>query len=256
MGGMIACIAMSRSPNLISRAAFTAPMLRMKCGTKALDYRFPMPQPITHMVTRFMSWAGLGWYPTLGFFHERPTDPLHLYVTTSDRTQLNHWEMLRQRCPSIMSTCITNDWVRLSLDAQIEFAKYYSLVRTQCLIMAAEHDVFVSNRALALFAQHAPAARLVFLPGAYHEILFETTHRRAAAEKMVMEFFTQDSDNVQVVACHSPFVEFDQSEPSMSLLSMAEIVVRSLGGVVATVGILVGLSMVSGIGTKVLWRKM
>jgi lysophospholipase len=59
MGGLIASIAMSRLPNLINRAVLMAPMLRNKCGTRALRYRLPLPQPLASWIARFAKYCGM-----------------------------------------------------------------------------------------------------------------------------------------------------------------------------------------------------
>ena len=58
MGGLVASIAMSRLPSLINRAVLSAPMFRNKCGMKALDYAFPLPQPRAMIKSR-ISWLAL-----------------------------------------------------------------------------------------------------------------------------------------------------------------------------------------------------
>ena len=51
MGGLISAIAMSRLPNLVSRAVLLAPMLRNKCGTKSMNYQFPLPQKLAYWIS-------------------------------------------------------------------------------------------------------------------------------------------------------------------------------------------------------------
>jgi len=72
--------------------------------------------------------AGLGATHALGYFLERPEDPLKVNITTSDIDQLHDWAALRQRHPQIMSTCVTNKWVLESIKAQKKFAHRYKLV--------------------------------------------------------------------------------------------------------------------------------
>jgi alpha-beta hydrolase superfamily lysophospholipase len=60
MGGFISAIAMSRLPTLVNRAVLCAPMLRNKCGMKAIDYQYPLPQPLAYWITALSSYMGLG----------------------------------------------------------------------------------------------------------------------------------------------------------------------------------------------------
>jgi alpha-beta hydrolase superfamily lysophospholipase len=134
MGGLIASIVMSRLPSLISRAALCAPMFRNKCGMKALDFKFPLPQPVAYWVTYLSCYAGLGTMHALGFFKESNFLKLKANVVTSDEIQLHKWQALRERYPSLVATCVTNDWVLHSIRAQKKFALRYELVRTNTIV--------------------------------------------------------------------------------------------------------------------------
>eukprot|EP00981_Chlorochromonas_danica_P003517 scaffold659_cov192-Ochromonas_danica.AAC.30 len=60
MGGFITATAMSRLPTLINRAVLCAPMLRMKCGMRALDFQHPLPQILAKWIAGLLSYLGLG----------------------------------------------------------------------------------------------------------------------------------------------------------------------------------------------------
>ncbi len=62
---------------------------------------------------------------------------------------------IRQRYPHVISGCPTNDWNNCSIQAQKNFESKYWLVKTNTLIIAAEHDLFVYNRAMMVFANEA-----------------------------------------------------------------------------------------------------
>ena len=84
MGCLIAAIGMARHPALINRAVFSAPMFRNKCGLKSLQYRFPLPQPLVHLLSYCVCNAGLGFLHAIGFNKESPLDRIR-YKLTSDR---------------------------------------------------------------------------------------------------------------------------------------------------------------------------
>lgn len=100
-GGLVAGIAMSRLPTLFNRAILIAPMFRNKCGMKAINYQFPLPQPIAYWITSLSCHVGLGATHALGFFKEKPGDVLRACVTTSDEEQLLHWQQLREAVPQV-----------------------------------------------------------------------------------------------------------------------------------------------------------
>ena len=74
------------------------------------------------------------------------------------------------RYPSIISSCVTNNWVLTTMKAQIKFAYKYELFRTNTIILQASDDIFVHNRAQDVFAQKAPNCRILEVPDSYHEV--------------------------------------------------------------------------------------
>ncbi|RYG98855.1 alpha/beta hydrolase, partial [archaeon] len=203
MGGFITTAAMARLPTLVSRAALCSPMLRMKCGVKAMDFKYPLPQTLTHWITTLSCYMGLGTYHALGYFKEKNTDKLSINVFTSDQAQLDKWMALRLSYPQLITTCVTNDWVLQSIRAQRRLATKYQFVKTNTLVLSAEHDYLVYNRAMAMFVKQAPHAKMLCAPGAYHEILCEKESIRQAALKVIFDFFSQKQDDVSLVFNYS-----------------------------------------------------
>eukprot|EP01031_Cornospumella_fuschlensis_P034311 gene34311-41526_t len=240
MGGFIATAAMARLPTLVSRAVLCAPMLRMKCGMKALDFKYPMPQTLTHWITSLSCYMGLGTYHALGYFKEKSTDKLNLNVCTSDQAQLDKWMALRMNYPQLITTCVTNDWVLQSIRAQRRLATKYQFVKTNTLVLSAEHDVLVYNRAMAMFVKQAPHSKMFCAPGAYHEILNEKDSIRLAALKVIHDFFTQKQDDVSLVQACYPLEEFDVRTP---IYSITELVARGIGVALGVAGLVAGLAM-------------
>lgn len=247
MGCLISSIGMARHPGLIDRAVLSAPMFRNKCGIKALNYEHPLPQRLVFWLSYCLHNAGLGFLHAAGYFKERPTDDLSNIKFTNDSEQLQKWEKLRQRYPKIISCCVTNDWVLRSLRAQIEFSKHYELVRTNCLLIQAENDVFVYNRAMAIFFKKAPNARMFVMPGAFHELFIETKIRRNSIMNVIQNFFSQRSDLVSAVEPIEPLKIYDENT---SFFSPTELVIRVVGGVVACVGFTVGFALFIGGGKR------
>lgn len=135
MGGFIAANAMCRLPTLVNRAILCSPMIRCKCGVKALDFRYPLPETIAYWFASLNNYLGLGTYHTLGYFKEKPTDRMNLNVVTSDQEQLDRWIDLRMRYPNLITTCVTNDWIYHTIKAQKKFASKYEFVKTNTLIL-------------------------------------------------------------------------------------------------------------------------
>lgn len=258
MGAFISAIGMSRYPSLINRAVLLTPMFRMKCGTKSMNYRFPVPPPVAYWVATLSAWAGLGTSRALGYNRETPFDKLALRTFTSDASQLHELEALRQKYPSIISSCVTNDWIRHSLKAQKDFAPLYSLVKTNCLVLQATKDYFVSSKPMAQFVKAAASAVLFTLPDTYHELLFEEERKRFVVEQQILAFFQQSSDDVHVVECIAPFVRHDPNGPSQALATLTDTVLKGVGILVGSMGIVTGLALLTGLRLRhvgsLLWR--
>jgi hypothetical protein len=183
----------------------------------------------------------------LGFFKEKSSDQLPLNTTTSDIEQLEKWRQLRQKYPQIMSTCVTNDWALQSIRAEKKFETRFEFVQTNTLILSAENDVFVYNRAMAFFAQSAPKCRIFIAPNALHELLYESEPIRNASLEIVKEFFKQKGDDIDQVSPKGPFYEYDKATP---IYSLPEKFIRAAGIVISTVGILAGVTMIFSSGKR------
>lgn len=247
MGGLICSVAMSKLPNLINRAVLLSPMLRNKCGMKYFNYQFPLPQPLTYWIQSLACYFGFGRSHALGYFKESPDDLLKLNITTSSQEQLNLWHKLRQFYPSIISCCVTNNWVLQSLKAQNRFESRYKFVFTNTLVILAEKDYFVYNRAVSIFAQRAPACKVLFAPSSFHEVWAEKDSIRGSTLKAISDFFTQKQDDVMLVEPSTPLILYDHNAPTYSI---AEATIRSTGILIATLGVLTGITMIFSDFTK------
>eukprot|EP00602_Paraphysomonas_sp_CaronLab_P010596 CAMPEP_0185035568 /NCGR_PEP_ID=MMETSP1103-20130426/27186_1 /TAXON_ID=36769 /ORGANISM="Paraphysomonas bandaiensis, Strain Caron Lab Isolate" /LENGTH=386 /DNA_ID=CAMNT_0027572707 /DNA_START=59 /DNA_END=1219 /DNA_ORIENTATION=- len=244
MGCLISAIGMSRHPSIVSRAVFSAPLIRNKCGMKYFEYKNPLPQPLVYWITYVACYCGLGSMPAMGFFKERAEDKIKLKLTT-DKKMMQNWEALRKRYPSIMSTCVTNDWILHCIRAQNKFARIYELFRTNTIILQATDDIFVYNRAMSVFSQTAPATRIFTVPNSYHEVLLEAPEKRNACARVILNFFEQESDDVHRISPIPPLITCD---PSKHIFSYAEIVLRATGVTVAAVGFVLGVTLMVGGG--------
>jgi len=111
------------------------------------------------------------------------------------------------------------------------------------MIVTAEHDRFVYNRAALVFARKSPTCKVFMVPNALHELLHETSNISGAVMKTTIDYLTQKTDDVtQAVAC-SPLLPCDNSTP---LYSLTETITRSCGVLLASVGVVLGLTMIFG----------
>lgn len=257
MGGLVASTAMSRDATLIKRAVLSAPMFRMKCVPKItygkLAFELTIPHPIAYALSWLNCYLGLGTMHPLGWFLESPDDVKQTCIESSDSEQMEKWCKLRKRYPECMSTCATNEWTLQSLRAQKKFATRFQFVQTNTLIIQAENDIFVYNRAMAMFAQKAPNSLMFVAPESYHESLMEREAIRGGVVRVIVDFFTQKTDAVNLVQPVSPLVLHD---PTESIFSPIEKALRLTGFVIGAVGCIVGASMLlSSSGNKGVIRR-
>jgi hypothetical protein len=102
----------------------------------------------------------------------------------------------------------------------------------------------VSNRAIVEFVKKLPSAKLLTVPGTYHELLQEKQEIRDACRKVILDFFTQKSDSVALVEPCYPLENFDAS--TAVLYSYPELMLRGAGLLLAAVGVVAGCAMVLG----------
>ena len=118
------------------------------------------------------------------------------------------------------------------------------------LILAAEYDRFVYNRAMRTFVDIVPQSKMFLCPDACHELLHESETIRSASLKMVLDFFTQQSNDVSLVEQSYPFIEQQKHQP---LYSIVELSIRTAGLAVAATGMIAGIVLLVG-GSRVLER--
>jgi hypothetical protein len=216
-------------------------MFRSKCGLKSFDYRFPIPQQLTYWFTYCLCATGLGALRAIGFYKEKSTDPLKENIFTTDKEQLEKIGQLRQLHPQILSTCPTNHWVFQSIKSQRRFSKLYDRIKSNVLIIAAENDFLVHNRAMAMFVNKAPHSQMFLAPNAMHNLLLENDIIRGATNKVILDFFSQAEDDVSSVHPSSPLEPWDKQKP---LYSGPELILRAVGVSVGVLGILSGLALI------------
>ncbi len=100
---------------------------------------------------------------------------------------------------------------------------------------------------MALFVKKAPASKMFFAPGAYHELLSENETTREAVLKVIGDFFSQKSDDITAVQPCFPLVTHDSTSP---IYSWPEIILRASGVVLASMGIIAGCAMMVGGGRR------
>lgn len=81
------------------------------------------------------------------------------------------------------------------------------------------------------------------MPDSYHELLLEAPHARNACERMILNFFSQESDDVNKVKAIPPLVPLDESK---YIFTMPELVFRAVGLTIAAIGLGMGVTLMVG----------
>ncbi len=80
-------------------------------------------------------------------------------------------------------------------------------------------------------------------PGTYHEVLLEKQVIRGAVLRTILDFFSQSGENVNDIHAPAPLEIYDPTTP---LFSISELSFRAIGAGIASMGIVVGFSMLLG----------
>ncbi len=187
MGGAILTLMLARQPSAFDAAALVAPMFGIT---------LPMPQWMAH---RILDWT-----------EKRPTVSESYAIGTGKWRprpfSLNHLTHSRERYrrnlrfyaddPGLRVGGPTYHWVRESVLAGQMILQQAAHISTPLLLLQAEEDNVVDNKAQDLFCQAMVAAGQPceggaphVIAGARHEILFEKDSMRAEALETIAAFF-------------------------------------------------------------------
>ena len=189
MGGAILTLMLARQPAAFDAAALTAPMFGIT---------LPMPQWMAH---RILDWTekrpavSEGYAIGTGKWRPRPFGLNHL---THSRERYRRNLRFYADDPGLRVGGPTYHWVREGVMAGKMILQQASRISTPLLLLQAEEDRVVDNKAQNLFCQAMVAAGQPceggaprIIAGARHEILFEKDSMRAEALETIMAFFAR-----------------------------------------------------------------
>lgn len=230
MGGLLAVNAVATNPALFKggQVVLTAPMLDSVWGSTprfmvtkiaptliALNFR----QKLAPLPGGTLSW----WDP------DKPID----VALTHDAGRLTWYHALRSLNPRLASRGPTCGWIREQLKGQDEaMYKHAENFPNPVLLFTAEHDSFVKAPAHATFAALAPDCRRVFVPGAYHELLFEAPIYREPTLKAVIQWCQGSNEyghRVPPVAPPLVLIDEDGKQPNDGAVMTSEAATQAAG---------------------------
>jgi lysophospholipase len=172
MGGCLTLLALAKgAAHQFAGAVLSAPMLGL---------HLPMPLRTANFLSRLFNTLGQG----TAYCPGGPTpldDPFKGNRLTHDEARFmrHHNQILAH--PELNIGGPTWGWIAFALAATAYLAKPENLARIDIpvVICSAAADKIVVNEAQEAAAQALPDARLVPIPGAFHEIMMETDDKRA-----------------------------------------------------------------------------
>jgi lysophospholipase len=181
MGATITLLHELRYPGSFAAIAMTAPML----GFSTAPWPFFLVPPLLSLyeVLGLREKYVVGGGP---FKSELFTDDNFL---TSDRENYNRNQQMMLDYPRIQLGSPTCAWVQESLRAIKDIMAGAENLRIPLLILQAESDRVVNNRALERFCHRAGSCELLVIPQDRHEILMEKPKLREIAGRAILEFF-------------------------------------------------------------------
>lgn len=171
MGGCLTLLAMATGETRFSAAILTAPMLGLQTGA--------IPRPVARAVAALAKLFGRAGAPAIKA-DAAPT-PFEANILTHDRARYERNEALVAAHPDLALGAPTWGWLDFAFRATGVLAKGPGVPRitTPLTLLAAGEERLVDNAAIQRVTARIPDARLVEVPGAYHEILQETDQVQA-----------------------------------------------------------------------------
>ncbi len=183
MGAHIALRYLGQYANGIAKAILIAPRIQVRT--------FPAPVMLVRLWSRWM--VRTGWHaaaaPTIGrndsFFR-----PFAFNCLTSDRARFDRMRKLMLDHPHLTIRGITFGWLDATFQSieKLRQPGYVSTIETPVLLVTAQRDRVVDNRATAQLASDLPNHRLAEVVRSNHEILQERSPLRQVFWHLADEF--------------------------------------------------------------------
>lgn len=172
MGGCLTLLALATGEGRFSGAMLSSPMLGIATGAT--------PARAARALARLQAVLGRGGTAAQSSASAAPT-PFEDNVLTHDQGRYERNLALIVACPDLALGGPTWGWVDFAFSAisVLQRGPGTASVRIPVTIAFAGDEKLVDNNGLRMVAGRLPAARLVEIPGAFHEILQETDEVRA-----------------------------------------------------------------------------
>jgi lysophospholipase len=174
MGGHVGLRYLRERPHPFRAAVMMAPMFDIELG--------PLPRPVVELLAEVAARSGAAHRYVFG--HRDPDLSRCAFANnplTSCPDSYEAWLELLRRHPDHMLGGVTFGWLAAALRsiAVTRRRGYLETIRVPMLILSAEAERIVCNRAQASFARRLPRAILEKIPAARHDLLWELAATRS-----------------------------------------------------------------------------
>lgn len=184
MGGHIALRFLSEYPQdvqTIKKALLISPMVDIITSPINIDFADKFIDSASRLLADLAVTAGLEDHYIIGGRDYRKEDARfegNVLTHDWDNFWLEHKEISKNRNLAVGG--VTWGWIKAAFDsiATLKREKYLSKIKTPVSILSAEQDRVVSNSAQKRVCKIIPNGKFILIPGARHEILFETEEIR------------------------------------------------------------------------------
>lgn len=183
MGGAIGALTLLKDPELFSKAALCSPMFGVRPA---------LPGWLSSLLIR----AGLAFnrmrkLESGYFFGQTPyiAFPYALNKLTHSETRYRLFRDLYDRERQIQLGGVTTEWLAAAIRAMDTIEQRAGEITTPVLLVSATEDKIIDNRRQLRVAEKMPAAKVIEIDGAYHEIFAESDEYRDQLLHEVIGYF-------------------------------------------------------------------
>ncbi|NVK56318.1 MAG: alpha/beta fold hydrolase [Alteromonadaceae bacterium] len=182
MGAAIGALTILAKPACFNRVVFCAPMFGIRPALPGW-----MAGLLIGISRLYNALPGTSGY----FFGQRDyhADDFNVNRLTSSQTRYQVFRTLYSEQPHIQLGGVTPQWLSAASKAMWDIEHHAARIDQPVLLFSAENDSVVDNQRQARVAAKMPAAELITVPGAQHEILLERDAIRQPVLARILDFF-------------------------------------------------------------------
>ncbi|MGB0895453.1 MAG: alpha/beta fold hydrolase [Parashewanella sp.] len=181
MGSTIATLYLQGDQNTFKAAVFSAPMYGIK---------LPLPKPFIYWLAKQFANKKPNYVISGTPYQSKPFKGNRL---TQSAARYRWFRELYQQQPSLQLGAPSDQWLIEALDAAESCEQALQKISTPILILQAQCDKIVDNKAQNKFAENLKEGKLITFISAKHELFVESDHIRNQVMDELLNFYKQHS---------------------------------------------------------------